>query len=398
MQSEKQRLQAAKRNGQSEDDSTALKRGNKSASPTRDRNLSPIAKINQLKKIANKTSSTTVNIAKKPTKSPSFVEPPETQLRKTVGADQTRLHATIFKKSSNEMFGKAKAPEQSKKLRLSNVDRSDKLPMSSVTKKVELRHKQHHTILDDNKERDLSKFIADQQSRLMGDSSKHVKKIREFQNKRIKTLGGKSTLFISNYKKHSECNSPSSKPFPSFIKDMSSPSLKIALDHAAADQESVFSKASQEKPSKKKSSAEGGSKGCPTNRPVANVMYSTSPKNIISSERGKKNKRTIALGEVLNFSLLQGGRIKDSSAANIKKNAPEKDQEKNIVTKDYELNDMHKMISFLGKDKGLQIGKLELKEKLKRFRNDFKQSDIMPSDNDEHIEHIDVKVTIGTYR
>jgi serine/threonine protein kinase len=124
-------------------------------------------------------------------------------------------------------------------------------------------------------------------------------------------------------------------------------------------------------------------------------LFSVTPKQGIVSERGKQTTRPGTMADSLNLSLVPAGRRPEAASLAKPEKPKEKDKERATVKKDYELNDMHKMIQFLGKDKNLQSGKLELKEKLKRFRNDFKQSDVMPDDNEDHLEGIDVKITIG---
>lgn len=396
MEEENGHLPSPKKQSKEDSVSTVNRRGNKSYSPAKERKLSPVAQINMLKKASKKTSSTAANNARKPPKSPSFCEPAYRELRKTVRADQGRLDMNIFMKSPKDVIPKPKKVESSAKLRLSNVERDDRVSLNLGAKRNDLKKQQHNHLSDENKERDVSKFIADQQCRLLGESSKQVKKISEFQNMRIKTLGGKSNTVISSFKKSSECNSPSSRLPLTFYKDLGSPKLKIKVDEVLGTQESNQSIVSQEKlklPAKKK---EAGSKAWPSNGPSGGTMYSTSPKNLIASERVKKNKRTPALGDTLNFSRAKGGRTKELSDSNLRKTDGKQDKNKATIKKDYEINDMHKIISFLGKDKVLQSGKQELKDKLKRFRNDFKQSEVMPNDNEEHIAHIDVKMTIGS--
>lgn len=73
-----------------------------------------------------------------------------------------------------------------------------------------------------------------------------------------------------------------------------------------------------------------------------------------------------------------------------------KDPLKSMIKKETEINNMHKIDAFLGRDKAIQSGKNDLKEKLKKFRNEFNKLDEPDNQPEEGMEHLDMKQVIGT--
>lgn len=370
-------------------------RPNKSLSPSKHLTLSPNGPITSIGKVSSKHTATTDNLIPKDPKPKEKITGYTRDLRKTCRVGEERylgVHLGINPHSGPTLTRK---PDLTPKLRLSNLEKTEKLIIQPITNKpIELK-KSSATDLCENKDRDLAQYIATQQKRLLGDSNKHFEKINDFQNKRLKVLGGKTTYYINTIKKAADISSPNVKPANNRqIEYERSPKIKLTilddLDHHtsnhASKSEGELNQSSHHESSDKIA--------CPTNRGSNIMIFSGTPKNGVISDRCKKNKRSPTLTESLNLTLLQCARSKDQNNQTTKQEKP-KDKEKGIVKKDYEINDMYKIIQFLGKDKNLQSGKLELKEKLRRFRNDFKQSDVAPEDNEEHIDHIDIKITIG---
>jgi len=231
----------------------------------------------------------------------------------------------------------------------------------------------------------------------MGDSYKHFEKINDFQAKRMKTLGSRTSYYISNIRKTNECPSPSFKmmnqkselTLPRTGKKLD---MKLEILEDLEHDTSYHSAVSENLPSQSGKDHHSEKKNSPINRGLNQVVTSSTPKNGIASERCKKSKRSPTLGEGLNLTLIKCVKPREAAAGADKADKP---KEKGMIAKDYEINDMYKIIQFLGKDENLQSGKLELKEKLKRFRNDFRQSEVTPDEGDDVIDHIDIKVTIG---
>lgn len=88
-----------------------------------------------------------------------------------------------------------------------------------------------------------------------------------------------------------------------------------------------------------------------------------------------------------------------AAVQNCKSPPAKKDALKSMIKKDTEINNMHKIDAFLGRDKALQSGKNDLKEKLKKFRNEFNKMDEPDNQPEEGMEHLELKqvIGIGTY-
>ena len=371
-------------------------RPNKSLSPSRGLRLAPQGPNTAMSKVSSKLTATTDNLIRKDNKTSDFSTGYTRELRKTCRGIEERYMGGNLGINPKPNTSKMKKTDPAPKLRMSNIDKADRLVMQPVSTKHRESKKSSAVDLREDKDRDLAQYIATQQMRLMGDSNKHFEKINDFQNKRMKVLGGKTTQYMNSIKKASESASPTMKQANTIqIDHEKSPKIKLRILDDMDNESSHPSLLSKNQEAGASHDEISDKVPCPTNRGLNTVIYSGTPKSGIVSERCKKNKRSPTLTDSLNLTVIQGLRPKEPPAGPPPKQDKQKENDKATVKKDYEINDMYKIIQFLGKDKNLQSGKLELKEKLKRFRNDFKQSDVVLDDQDDHIDHIDIKITIG---
>jgi len=240
--------------------------------------------------------------------------------------------------------------------------------------------------------RDLAKFVEIQQKRIMKDSCKQAEKLADMQNRRMKHWVSKKPPLKHSTKCLAEVLSQPSvgQKFASYkpsvdtqhralISNNSDNDIQVDSVHKSFDEVQNTLTASK-------------------NRQLASFVAPTTPKKKpgIASERTKRPVKK-AKG-ISDHSQLMPSPSMPKDLGKLVKEKPATaapGEKQTTTTKEYELNDMYKMMAFLGKDKALQSGKEELQEKLRRFRNDFKKSDEVTENADECLAHLEVKHNIG---
>lgn len=253
---------------------------------------------------------------------------------------------------------------------------------------------------------DLSKYIENQQKRMMSDSQKHVQKITDQQTKRMKLFGQTQACSFRRKKAMgSALHSPKSQLVPKketitqalnsnrHLTPKNPKGLQIIGGEYILDDLEHEVKEYIKEPEKQISNFEVPARG----KAPLNSSPLRAKKGIIGHSSGPgKHQASMST----RFSPLGTSPIKKGDQSSIKKlsntlESPRKPPPGSL-RKDYQLNDMHKIINFLDKDKNLHKGKEELSSHLRKFRMELKKDEVQ-EEAEECISHLNIKEeAIGT--
>lgn len=316
------------------------------------------------------------------------------EFRKIGNNQETRKESLKRKdatRKSDGLMNSIKEPKETVNQKLKRSMKIEKVEVNQPKKKPS----------EQEDENDLARYVETQQKRMLVDSCKHAEKIFDQHTKRMKLLNVQKPGLRNLVKKGAES-----------LAVICAPNLKPELntDTANENQKIIYEKSKSDRSHKSACYLTEEPKLAPgpfTKRNIGSFLQTETPKHRtdIVSERAKKNKRSTPIVETLKSPHLKTGQaqtpvnqsgLEEVGLARPQTPTMKEKPEKDLFTKDYQINDRYKIMNFLNNDKALQSGKEEIKEKLRKFKLDFRQQrEDEPEPVEEVFSHLEIKDVIG---